>query len=183
MKKDYVRLLAAMKYLKLEMDPPSLDKATRMFIQKFAYILKKTGFDFSDYNDYNFYLNGMYSPNLTQDYYQIGSEEQHITGRTFQQNEINSLERYKQFIQEHSFFQSNKLEFHEAITTLLYLNQQNPDYSERDLINKAKELKNHLSLKIVKISLNVIKQLQFTPDLIAEEIAEEFELWDSLNDG
>jgi len=157
-------------------------KATRIFIQKFAYILQKTGFDLSGYDDYNFYLNGMYSPNLTQDYYQIVPEEQDIAGITYHQNEINALERYKQFIQEHAFFRSNRIEFHEAITTLLYLKHQYPDYSERELLNRAKELKNHLSLKIVQISLNVIKQLQFTPDLISDEIKEEFELWDSLND-
>ncbi len=172
-----------MKYLNLEQISPPMGKASRIFIQKFAYILKNTGFDFSNYDDFNFYLNGVYSPNLTQDYYQNVPDPKDISSVSFQEQEISSLERYRQFILNHSFFRSNKIEFHESITTLQYLNGQNPDFSERTLLNKAKELKNHLSSKILTISLNVIKQLQFSPELLTPEIQDEFELWDSLNDG
>jgi len=60
MKKDYLKILAALDYLKLEIEAPKLKKSTRIFIQKFAYILKNLGFEFSDYYDYNFYMNGIY---------------------------------------------------------------------------------------------------------------------------
>ncbi|MHA1674465.1 MAG: hypothetical protein ACTSYI_12665 [Promethearchaeota archaeon] len=181
MKNDYLKILSAIKYLNLEIDSPTLNKSNRIFIQKFVYILKNIGFDFSNYGDYNFYLNGMYSPNLTQDYYQIVSDTQEFSLTNFQQKEIDALGLYRESILDNSFFKSNKIEFHEAITTLLYLRQKFPEYSERELVNKAKELKNHLSSKIITVSLNVVKKLQFSIDMITQDIQKEFQLWDSLN--
>jgi len=181
MKNDYLKILSAIKYLNLEINSPILGKSNRIFIQKFVYILKNIGFDFSNYGDYNFYLNGMYSPNLTQDYYHVVSDEHDFSPTAFQQTEIKALGLYKQSILDHSFFKSNKIEFHEAITTLLYLKQQLPEYSERELIKKAKELKNHLSSKIITVSLNVVKKLQFSSEMITPDIQKEFQLWDSLN--
>jgi uncharacterized protein YwgA len=182
MKNDYLRILSALKFLNLEITSPTLSKATRIFIQKFAYILKQTGFSFSNYDDYNFYLNGMYSPNLTYDYYHIRPENYANLERGFQENEIKALNLYRQYIGTHSLFQSHQIEFHEAITTLIYLKHVYSNSTERELRDKAKELKRHLSAKIITISQNVVKQLQFSSEMITQEIQEEFQLWDSLND-
>lgn len=183
LKADYIKILKAMKQLEIPIERHELRKTNRIFIQKFTYILKKLGFELSSYNDYNFYLNGVYSPHLTQDYYQIPITSVNESSIYLSQRELDIIEKYRNNILEHPYFKTHKIEFHEALTTIQYLYEKYHELSEKELLITAKNLKNHLSRKILVISLNVIKKLKFQQDMVTPDLKEEFALWDSLNDG
>ena len=172
-----------MDILGIPIEDPDLNKSTRIFIQKFTYLLKKIGFELSGYNDYNFYLNGVYSPQLTQDYYRFPIDSVRDSSISLNHTDLDIIERYRNNIFQHPYYNTHKIEFHEAITTIQYLSETYPELSEKDLIVKAKDVKKHLSRKILVISLNLIKKMKFQQEMITPEIQEEFTLWDSLNDG
>ncbi|MHA1648417.1 MAG: hypothetical protein ACTSVL_12680 [Promethearchaeota archaeon] len=183
MKIDYIKILKAMKEVGIVIEDPDLSKSTRIFIQKFTYLLKNLGFEITGYEDYNFYLNGVYSPQLTQDYYKFSINLVEDPSISLTRADLDLLERYKHNIFNHPYFQSHKIEFHEALTTLQYLSEIYPELIEKDLLLGAKDLKKHLSRKILVLSLNIIKKMKFQQEMVTPSIQEELSLWDSLNDG
>lgn len=182
MKNDYKKILSFLKYLGIQIDIPSNNFATRILIQKIVYIFKHLGLQFSNYDDYNFYIKGIYSLKLSSDYYNFHSECEILPNTTPLNSEIEELNQYNKYIQKNRLFTTNIIEFHEALTTLIYLKQVNPNLDEKQLKETAKILKPHLTKRILTISLNVVKQIEFKDKLLTPEIQSEFDLWDSLND-
>ncbi len=186
MKKDYEKIRNLLNHLEIDIRNPPEEFLSRFFIQKFVYILKWLGVKFSNYNDYNFYLNGTYSPKLCQDYYKypslldIGSKLG--MKMEIQEEELEGFEKYKQFISEHKFMKKSPYAFHEAISSIMYFLKNSPELNENQILNQVKNQKPHLSNKILNISLNVIKKIQFEEEFITPDIKQEFKLWDQLND-
>ena len=91
MKNDYKKILSFLKYLGIQIDIPGNNFATRILIQKIVYIFKHLGLQFSNYDDYNFYMKGIYSPNLTLDYYNSHSECEILPSTTPLNSEISRI--------------------------------------------------------------------------------------------
>ncbi len=192
MKKDYKKIMKLLNHLEIDVRNPSEEFLSRFFIQKFVYILKWLGIQFSNYDDYNFYLNGTYSPKLCQDYYnylplldsgsKMGMETEMGKEMELQENDLEALEKYKQFILEHKFMEKSPYAFHEAISSIMYFQIKTPNLNENQIIDLVKNQKPHLSNKILIVSLNIIKKLQFKEEFITPDIQQEFNLWDQLND-
>ncbi len=192
MKEDYKKIRNLLNYLEIDIRNPPEEFLSRFFIQKFVYILKWLGVKFSNYNDYNFYLNGTYSPKLCQDYYKYPSlldyrskmsiEMETEMKMDIHEEDLEGLEKYKQFISEHKFMEKSPYAFHESISSIMYFIKKSPELNENQILNQVKIQKPHLSNKILNVSLNIIKKIQFKEEYITSDIQQEFKLWDQLND-
>jgi uncharacterized protein YwgA len=169
--------------LSLSFEDPTKDHnyETRFLLQKLTYIAKSLGMDVS--YDFGLYLNGPYCPSLADDYYKNGNlvitMDSPYSLKT-QEFEISQVIKNK--ILSHPLNQNHQSEFLEAIATILFLKQEEPDLLDDEVFQRVKEIKEYISDKILIIALNTVKMLNFKEKYLTKDIQEELEVWDRAED-
>jgi len=183
MYKDYKKLIGLLRNLDLSFEDPSKDQnyETRFLLQKLTFIAKSLGMDFS--YDFGLYLNGPYCPSLADDYYNnpnlVIIMDSPYSLNT-QESEISHIIKKKIF--SHPLNQNHQSEFLEAIATILFLKQEDPDLLDDEIFQRVKEIKDYISDKILIIALNTVKKLNFKEKYLTKDIHEDLVLWDRAED-
>lgn len=183
MHKDFKKLIELLKNLEFYFEDPSKDRnyETRFLLQKLTYIAKSLGMDIS--YDFGLYLNGPYCPSLADDYYNnphlVITMDSPYSLNT-QESEISQIIKNK--ILSHPLNQNHQSEFLEAIATILFLKQEDPDLLDDEVFQRVKEIKEYISDKILIIALNTVKKLNFKEKYLTKDIQEKLELWDRAED-
>jgi uncharacterized protein YwgA len=183
MYEDLIKIIAILKDLGINLKNPAEEGnyEARFFLQKIAYITKSLGMDFS----YNFglYLNGPYCSSLADDYYNYPNLVVSLeTDYSLNERELKIQKLIKKEILSKSIIEKHKSEFLEALGTILYLKNENPDLMDDEIFRRIKGLKEYLKERILIIALNIAKKLNFRDEFLTEKIQEELELWDKAED-
>ena len=178
-----MKILAALKYWDLHLNDPSYQSnfQSRKLLQKLTYICKSLKIQM-DYN-FSLYIHGPYCTALADDYYEFHNNvPKKSTTYEPENDEIEIYKKIKEYIFSHSLYNRNRVEFLEAIATIMYLKDINPDLLDDEIFENTKINKPYLSDRIIIIANNVVKQLLFKPEYLTDELKEELELWDRAED-
>lgn len=180
---DFMRILAGLKYWNIRLDDPSYKSnfSSRIILQKLSYICQKMGLE-TNYS-FNFYIHGPYSISLTNDYYHYHNNVPKMS-TTYEpnNNEIKIFKKIEEFLFSHSVYCKKPIDLLEAATTIMYINEKNPDLLDDELFEKTKKNKQFLSDKTIIIANNIVKELLFKPEYLTDEIKDEIEMWDDVED-
>jgi len=181
MNKNFKKIIAGLIHMGIPIENPVDDYNTRFQFQKITYLIQSMGIELN----YNFgiYLSGPYCSKLADDYYEFGKTTGNlISDYNPLKEEIEVFEKIKTNVFDKEIKDGRNLEFLETITTLIYLKEKNPTWTEDDFFNEIKQIKPHLSEYIIVIGFNTMKKLQFKQEFLSKEIKEEIKQWDSAED-
>ncbi len=183
MKPSYKKIIAVLKYLGFSIersDSPNISFNSRFKIQKIAYLCKGLGMDL--YHEFNIYVHGPYSHVLAQDYYNFPDVIVNLeTDYVLNESERQIADKIKENVLGHYLTKDYESELLEAISTIIYLKQENPDISDDDIFATVKKMKSHLKESMIIISNNISKELLFKPEYLTEEIRKELDMWDNID--
>ncbi len=132
---------------------------------------------------FNLYLNGPYCPSLADDYYNYPDFVASLKSNyDLNEKELKISQNIKNDVLSHPLNRNHQSEFLEALATILFLKQENPNILDDELFQRVKNIKEYLSDKILIIALNTTKKLNFKEKYLSKEIQSELELWDEAED-
>jgi len=165
MANDYEKVLGIIKFLNLNLRNPTPDEhfRDRLIIQKITHISQFLGLGLN--YDFNLYIKGPYSPQLTEDYYKFHNNESISSlnlssASSLSNEEINYLKKIKNMIFSQPLFKSHKVDLLQAISTIMYFIRDTPSLSDEDLILKTKNEKPYLTDRIIWNAMNMVKSLK-----------------------
>jgi len=183
MKPSYKKIIAILKYLGFSIersDSPVISFNSRFKIQKIAYLCKALGVDL--YHKFTIRVHGPYSHVLAQDYYNFPEAIVNLeTDYDLDESERQSADKIKENILDHYLTEDYEIELLEAVSTITYLKEENPDYSDDDIFAMVKNMKPHLKEYMIIISNNIAKELLFKPEFLTDEIRKELDMWDNVD--
>jgi len=183
MYKDFMKILAAIKYWNISLKDPSYDSnfKSRKILQKLTYICQSLGVDMN--YSFDLYIHGPYCTTLANDYFKYHNNvPKKSTNYEPNEKETEIFNRIKNYVFSNHNYQKNSVEFLEAIATIIFLKQTDPDLLDDDLFEKTKENKPYIRDKTIIIAINTVKQLLFKPEYLTKEVQEEIDLWDNADD-
>jgi hypothetical protein len=180
---DLKKLSAVLKSFGFTGWEPDKEYNSRFFLQKLAYFCKVLGIKLDSY-EFSIYLHGPYSQALSTDY---SAHAAVVTAPTrdysFSREERENLRFLKDVIFNHPLMQTHSDEFLEAVSTIIFFIEQDNDYSHDALIDKVKDIKPHLSNRILSIAVNVAKEFLLRIKPLPEDLEEELSAWEQIEDG
>ncbi|MHA2008699.1 MAG: hypothetical protein ACXABO_11310 [Promethearchaeota archaeon] len=183
MKPSYKKIIAILKYLGFSIersDSPDISFNSRFKIQKLAYISKSLGIDL--YHKFTIRVHGPYSHVLAQDYYNFPDAIVNLeTDYVLNESEKQKANMIKEYVLNHYLTEIYETELLEAVSTIIYLKEENPDISDDDIFATVKKMKSHLKESMIIISNNISKELLFKPEYLTEEIRKELDMWDNID--
>jgi len=134
------------------------------------------------YYNFSLYIHGPYCRALAEDYYENPSAIVNLkTDYILNECECQNADKIKEKILEHNFAGKYEAEFLEAVSTIIFLKQTSPNFSDDDIFEKVKSIKPHLKEYMIIIANNIAKELLFKPEYLTDEIKKELELWDNIS--
>lgn len=183
MKPSYKKIIALLKYLGFSIersDSPAISFNSRFKIQKIAYLCKALGIEL--YHKFTIRVHGPYSHVLAQDYYNFPEAIVNLeTDYTLNESERQTVNKIKEDILGHYLAEDYETELLEAVSTIIYLKEENPDFSDDDMFAMVKNMKPHLKEYMIIISNNIAKELLFKPEYLTDEIRKELDMWDNVD--
>ncbi len=146
----------------------------RIKLQKIAYLLGKV-FKWKFINNFNFYIRGPYSTELTAYYY---SKE-----HTLQTN-VSITDKMKNRLKSLYFLKDLSVEMLEIIASLDYLQQKNKELDEEVIEEQLKNIKPYLDIKKIWRGTQLLKQFKLTKEdavINMEDLKEELDGWDKAS--
>jgi hypothetical protein len=114
------------------------NKADRIRAQKAVYLLKSAGYPSASVFSFNVYLNGPYSPDLTRAYFELGDSGLHEASP--------ATDLPPGFVETFKEADGYGIEFLEALTTVLNLNQESRNLGQA--LGWARAMKPHIPAKV-----------------------------------
>ena len=183
MKPSYKKIIAILKYLGFSIessDSPVISFNSRFKIQKIAYLCKGLGIDL--YHEFSIWVHGPYSHILALDYYKFPDAVVNLeTDYILDEDEREIVDKIKKKVLDHYLAEEYENELLEAVSTLVYLREEDPDISDDDIFVKVKNMKPHLKESMIIISNNISKELTFKPEYLTEEVRKELDIWDKID--
>jgi uncharacterized protein YwgA len=183
MKPSYNKIIAILKELELSIeksDKPNISFNTRLKIQKIAYLAKALGIEL--YHKFTICIHGPYSKVLADDYYNFPDAMINLeTDYTLNESEKQIVNKIKEYVLNHYLAKDYEIELLEAVSTIIYLKAEHPDYSDDDIFALVKSMKPHLKEYMIITSNNIAKELLFKPDFLTDKLKKEFEMWDNID--
>ena len=183
MKPSYKKIIAILKYLGFSIersDSPDILFNSRFKIQKIAYLCKGLGIEL--YHKFTIRVHGPYSHVLAQDYYNFPEAIVNLeTDYILNESERQIANKIKENVLDHYIAKDYETEFLEAVSTITYLKEENPDFSDDDIFATVKNMKPHLKESMIIISNNIAKELLFKPEFLTDEIRKELDMWDNVD--
>lgn len=158
--KDFEKIIAIFEYLNFQLKNPSLDEnfRERLTIQKVVFISKSLGIEMS--YKFNLYKKGPYCPQLTEDYYNDPTSIMSFkTNVKLTNYEINILNKIKLIVFSHPIYFKYRTDLLQAISTILYMKDNDPNLVNDDLMRLTKAEKPYLSDRMIIIAINLVKKL------------------------
>lgn len=183
MSQDLDKIIAGLKYWRFNLKNPKYDQnfQSRLIIQKLAFLCQFLGIKSRYF--FTLYKNGPYSPDLTNDYYEYASQVANLdTDYRPTKKDVDVYDKIEKHVLSHPLNKDYQAELLEAVATVFYLKQFNPDYIEDDLFEKTKEEKPFIRDNIIIIAINIVKELMFKPEDLTDELKEELDMWDRAED-
>jgi len=183
MKPSYKKIIAILKYLEFSIersDGPDISFNSRFKIQKIAYLSKALGIDL--YHKFIIRVHGPYSHVLAEDYYNFPEAIVNLeTDYILNESEKQIANKIKEHVLDHYIAKDYESELLEAVSSIIYLKVENPDFSDDDIFATVKTMKPHLKEFMIISSNNIAKELLFKPEFITDEIRKELEMWDKVD--
>jgi len=183
MKLSYKKIIAILKYLGFSIeraDSPDISFNSRFKIQKIAYLCKGLGIEL--YHKFTIRVHGPYSHVLAQDYYNFPEAIVNLeTDYILNESERQIANKIKENVLDHYIAKNYETEFLEAVSTIIYLKEENPDFSDDDIFATVKNMKSHLKEYMIITSNNIAKELLFKPEFLTDEIRKELDMWDNID--
>ena len=88
----------------------------------------------------------------------------------------------KNVVLDQALMQSHSAEFLEALTTVIHFIRTDGDYSHDSLVQKVKEIKPHLSARIVSTCVNIAKEFLLKNEPVDASLEEEMTEWERVQD-
>ncbi len=140
-------------YLMEELNCGDIGSLTkRIILQKKVYLLQKLGFNIG--YTYQWYWYGPYSVALNLDSFNVNTQIESEVSISEDQNV--ALGFFHNLVKGNE----NNLRFLETAASLTFLKEQNPSYSDRELVNVLVQLKSHISVNEAEEVLTKLKQLR-----------------------
>jgi uncharacterized protein YwgA len=183
MKTSYKKVIAVVKELGFSIEKsvsPDISFNSRFKIQKLSYLAKALGIDL--YHNFTIRVHGPYSHVLADDYYHNPEAIINLkTDYTLDEKEKQVVNKIKEYVLNHYLAKDYEFELMEAVSTIVYLKLENPNYSDDDIFAMVKTIKPHLKEYIIITSNNIAKELLFRPEFLTEEIKKELDIWDKVD--
>jgi hypothetical protein len=184
---DLKTVAAVLKFFGFTGWEPRNDYVYRFNIQKIAYLCKVMGVPLQSY-DFSIYLHGPYSQALAADYTAYpaivtADPRDHSKDHAFSGGEREALRHMKDVVFSNPLMQAHPAEFLEALSTVVFFIISEDDYSHDSLVGKVKEIKPHLSARILSIAVNVAKELLISIKPPSAALVEELSAWERMGDG
>lgn len=183
MKPSYKKIIAILRYLGFSVersDGPDISFNSRFKIQKIAYLSKALGIEL--YHKFNIRVHGPYSHVLAEDYYNFPDAIVNLeTNYILNEHEKQIVSKIKEFVLDHYLTKDYESELLEAVSTIIYLKEENPDLSDDDIFARVKIMKPHLKEFMIITSNNIAKELLFKPEFLTDEIRKELDMWDNVD--
>ena len=183
MKLSYKKIIAILKYLGFSIesaDSPEISFNSRFKIQKIAYLCKGLGIDL--YHEFSIWVHGPYSHVLALDYYNYPDAVVNLdTDYDLDDHERKIVDKIQEKVLDHYLAEEYENELLEAVSTLVYLREEDLGISDDDLIVKVKKMKPHLKESMIIISNNISKELTFKPEYLTKELRKELDIWDKID--
>ena len=183
MKPSYKKIIAILKYLGISInksDGPDISFNSRFKIQKIAYLCKALGIEL--YHQFTIRVHGPYSHVLAQDYYNSPEAIVNLeTDYILNESERHIADKIKQNVLDHYIANDYEIELLEAVSTIIYLKEENPDFSDDEIFANVKNMKSHLKETMIIIANNIAKELLFKPEFLTDEIRKELDMWDNID--
>ena len=181
MNESLSKVISGLKYLGIEIKSIQDNFDERFFIQKLTFLFKSLGIKIEF--GYTFYLNGPYSPNLSSQYYTYYYEVENLKTDYIPLDEEKKIfSKIKTEVLDKKIKGNRKLEFLEALTTILYFQELKNGALSNETIKLVKEKKPHISEYIILLALNTSKALNFKEEFLTVELKEEISIWDKAED-
>lgn len=183
MKLSYKKIIAILKDIGFSIersDSPDISFNSRFKIQKIAYLSKALGIDL--FHKFTIRIHGPYSHVLAEDYYAFPEAIVNLeTDYILNDSEKQIANKIKENVLDHYIAKDYESELLEAVSTIIYLKAENPNYSDDDIFATVKSIKPHLKEYMIITSNNISKELLFKPEFLTDEIRKELEMWDNVN--
>jgi len=103
------------------------------------------------------------------------------TDYVLNESERQIVNKIKENVLDHYITNDYETELLEAVSSIIYLKEENPDISDDDIFATVKNMKSHLKESMIIISNNISKELLFKPEFLTDEIRKELDMWDNID--